>query len=84
MRRGNREAVMPPLRTLAAYPSQKSLISLDGYSWFLNVPFSPPKGRTHPFPPEISPFFPPKGGGLGEKEYVSTQKYLRVIEFKSK
>jgi hypothetical protein len=30
MRRGKREMVLPPMRTLQAYPTQKSFVSLDG------------------------------------------------------
>jgi hypothetical protein len=42
MRRGNIEAVLPPLRTLAAYPTKKSFISLGGYCCFLEFPLFPP------------------------------------------
>ena len=67
MRREKSEVVLPPLCTLAAYTTKKIFISLDG-SWVeRELPLFTPKKGDHLFPPEISPFYPPKGGAPGEK-----------------
>ena len=52
MRRGKSEAVLPPLRTLAAYTTQKSFISFDGKGVEMELPFFHPglplSGHTFP------------------------------------
>ena len=61
MRRGNREALLPPLRTLAAYPTQNFFISLDAYYSSLELPLFPP---GLPLSEEKREKFRVKRGGL--------------------
>jgi len=57
MRRGNTEAVLPPLRSLAAYPTGKYFILLDGYSWFLEISLFPPERERPPLSTQNFSFF---------------------------
>ncbi len=63
MYRDKSEAVLPPLRTLAAYGTQKFVISLGRKHANIELPLR--KGETTPFHPKFLPFFLGKGEAKG-------------------
>ena len=81
MRLGNRQAVLQPMRTLAAYSTHKSFILLDEYDFCIELPLFHSEREEPPLSTRNFSFFPPEwGGGHGQKK----QFYAEVVSERNK
>jgi hypothetical protein len=60
MRLGNRQAVLQPMRTLAAYSTHKSFILLDEYDFCIELPLFHSEREEPPLSTRNFSFFPPE------------------------
>jgi hypothetical protein len=81
MRLGNRQAVLQPMRTLAAYSTHKSFILLDEYDFCIELPLFHSEREEPPLSTRNFSFFPPEwgGGGHGQKSNSMQKSYPSEI-----